>query len=58
MYYILRAHINYNCKFDHTIPLPADYLFENDLSLHNFAKWVPEKLFKDPKLREFNLVND
>lgn len=55
---ILNAHFNFNFKYDHTIPMPADYITENQFSMENFANWVPEKLFKDETLKKINMVNN
>jgi hypothetical protein len=55
---ILNAHFNYNFKYDHTIPIPSDYVCENDLDMNKFADWVPDMFFKDEEMIKFNLVND
>jgi len=54
---ILNAHFNYNFKYDHSIPMPSDYLTENELSISDFAKFVPNTLFKDEMMVKTNLIN-
>jgi len=57
MYNYLRGHVDYNFHQDSNIPLPCDYLLENDLSLHNLYEWLPTILEDDPKLERFNVIN-
>lgn len=42
MYYHLRGHLDYNFKQDSNIPLPMDYLLENDLSIKDLFSWLPK----------------
>jgi hypothetical protein len=58
IYDILRTHVNYNFQNDHNIPIPSDYLMEHGLSMYDYKDWIPNKLGKDEKLIEFNLIND
>jgi hypothetical protein len=41
MYYHLRGHLDYNFKQDSNIPLPCDYLLENNLSIKDVYQWLP-----------------
>ena len=58
MYQILRGHLDYDQKNDSTIPLPVDYVLENNLSMEKYQEWIPNVLFKDPELLKHKLVND
>jgi hypothetical protein len=56
-YDIINAHFNYNFKYDNQVPIPSDYVVENKLDMKDFAKWVPNMLFKEEEMNKFNLVN-
>ena len=54
---ILRAHLNYNHKNDSLIPIPYDYLLQNDLEISKYLDWLPSKLLTDPDFLKCKLVN-
>jgi len=58
MYYHLRGHLDYNFKQDSNIPLPCDYLAENDLSIRDVYKWLPTITTFDKELETFNIINE
>jgi hypothetical protein len=58
LYDYLKSHVNYNFKSDHTIPLPSDFILENDLDVCKYSDWLPNLMMKDPYLQSIGVVND
>ena len=58
MYYYLRGHMDFNLRSDSNIPLPVDYLLENDLNIKDIHDWLPKLSETDPEMKKFNLLND
>ena len=57
LYYFLRGYIDHNHTRDNTIPMPADFMLENNLKMRDYKDWVPNVLFKDENMNKYNLVN-
>lgn len=57
MYNYLKGHVDFNHSEDSTIPLPCDYLLENNLRISDLYNWLPKILKSDSKLEHFNIIN-
>ena len=55
---ILISHLNHNFKYDSHVPLPSDFLIEEDLPIMDIGKWINDKIFGNELYRQFNLVNN
>lgn len=55
---ILVSHLNHNFKYDSHIPLPSDYIIEQDLPLMDIGKWINERIFDYDVFKQFHLVNN
>ena len=57
MYNYLRGHVDFDHLEGCTIPMPVDYMLENDLSIKDVFTWLPKMLTRDQDLVKYNIYN-